>query len=299
MPLNGIHLLLTYRCIEECDHCFVWSGPSSEGVMSLSQVQDILEQAKDLGTVDMIYVEGGEPFLYYPIMVETLRLAKEMGFNIGLVTNGYWATDPKDSEVWLEPISRLGPKDISLSADPFHYEELDSERTFNAASAANRLGIPTQILSIDWGEEEKRDVIGKAEIGYSDVMYKGRAAVKLAEDAPKKSWKEFTECPYENLEDPGRVHIDPYGFVHVCQGLCIGNVFQTPLGEIMGGYDYKSHPIIGPLVNGGPVALSEKCGIPPQGEYADACQFCYELRVKLRKKYPETLCPDQMYGEVE
>ncbi|TET90782.1 MAG: radical SAM protein [Methanomassiliicoccales archaeon] len=299
MPLTGVHLLLTYRCIEECDHCFVWSGPDSEGVMSLDQVKNILEQSKEVKTVNMIYVEGGEPFLYYPVMIETLRMAREMGFDIGLVTNTYWATDKKDSEMWLEPISKLGLKDFSISSDPLHYEDLDSERTKNAEGAADQLGIPTSILSIECGDEEKRDRIGKTEIGYGGLMYKGRAVEKLTKDAPKKPWKELIECPYENLEDPGRVHVDPYGYVHACQGLCIGNLFENSLHRIMEDYDYKSHPLIGPLAEGGPVALSEKYKLSPDEEYADACHFCYELRSRLREKFPEILCPKQMYGELD
>ncbi len=27
MKLTGLHLLLTYKCIYECDHCFVWGSP--------------------------------------------------------------------------------------------------------------------------------------------------------------------------------------------------------------------------------------------------------------------------------
>ncbi|MFQ5884289.1 MAG: radical SAM protein [Thermoplasmata archaeon] len=299
MPLTGVHLLLTYRCIEECDHCFVWSGPESEGVMSLDQVKNILEQSEEIKTVNIIYVEGGEPFLYYPVMVETLKLAKGMGFDIGLLSNAYWATDRKDSEMWLEPISHLRLKDLSLSADPFHYEDLDSERTHNAASVAEELGIPTSVLSIDCEDQEKKERISEAEVSYAGMMYKGRAAVELAKDAPKKPWKEFVECPYENLEDPGRVHVDPYGFVHACQGLCIGNLFETSLYQIMEDYDYKSHPIIGPLTEGGPVALSEIYGLSPDEEYADACHLCYELRSNLREKFPEILCPKQMYGELD
>ncbi|UCD92657.1 MAG: radical SAM protein, partial [Methanobacteriota archaeon] len=189
MPLTGVHLLLTYRCIEECDHCFVWSGPDSEGVMSLDQVRNILQQSKDTRTVEMIYVEGGEPFLYYPVMIETLKIAKEMGFDIGLLTNTYWATDRKDSVMWLEPVSKLGLKDFSISSDPLHYGDLDSERTKNAEAAARQLGIPTAVMYVECGEEEDRDRIGDAKIGYGGLMYKGRAADKLTEDAPKKHWK--------------------------------------------------------------------------------------------------------------
>ena len=31
MKLTGLHLLLTYQCVLECDHCFVWGSPWQKG----------------------------------------------------------------------------------------------------------------------------------------------------------------------------------------------------------------------------------------------------------------------------
>jgi len=45
--MRGIHILLTYRCIFDCDHCFVWSSPDSAGTMTLSEIKKILDEAKD------------------------------------------------------------------------------------------------------------------------------------------------------------------------------------------------------------------------------------------------------------
>ena len=46
--------------------------------------------------------------------------------------------------------------------------------------------------------------------------------------------------------------MDPLGLVHVCQGITIGNAFETPLDEILQRYDPTSHAIVGPLLRGGP-----------------------------------------------
>jgi hypothetical protein len=70
MKLTGLHLLLTYECNYECDHCFVWSGPRHTGTMTLARIDDVLRQAKQLGTVEWIYFEGGEPFLYHAILLQ-------------------------------------------------------------------------------------------------------------------------------------------------------------------------------------------------------------------------------------
>ena len=90
MKLNGLHILLTYQCTYECDHCFVWGSPWQTGTLTLEQIEQILQQAKEAG-VTSIYFEGGEPFLYYAILVKAVRKAADMGFSVGIVSNAYWA----------------------------------------------------------------------------------------------------------------------------------------------------------------------------------------------------------------
>ncbi len=62
MKLSGLHILLTYQCTYECDHCFVWGSPRQNGVLTIEQIAEALTQAKEAG-VEWIYFEGGEPFL--------------------------------------------------------------------------------------------------------------------------------------------------------------------------------------------------------------------------------------------
>ncbi len=101
-----------------------------------------------------------------------------------------------------------------------------------------------------------------------------------------------------NLIEPGRVHIDPFGNVHICQGISIGNIFSTSIAEICQNFNPYNHPIIAPLLEGGPFRLSKKYQISTKGKYADACHLCYETRKLLRLQFPDMLLPDQMYGVV-
>jgi hypothetical protein len=92
------------------------------------------------------------------------------------------------------------------------------------------------------------------------------------------------------------VHLDPLGNLHLCQGISIGNLFEKPLTEICTEYNPDAHPVCGPLMNGGPVALVTEYGLPHASDYADACHLCYEARTALRARMPEILGPDQVYG---
>ncbi len=297
--LTGLHFLLTYKCNSECDHCFIYSSPRSKGTFTLSQIRELLNEARKIGTIESIYFEGGEPFLYYPIMLEGLKTARDMGFNTGIVTNAYYSTVEEDTEVWLKPLKELGVSMLSISNDPYHYEDVKNNPTIIAQNVAKKLNIPTNEIVIDKpqvtmekteGEEKGKPIIG------GGTMFRGRAVEKLTDGLPLTYREEFTECPYEDLESPKRVHLDPYGNVHLCQGLSMGNVWQIPLSELVKKYDADKHPICRPLVKGGPALLAKEYRVEHDDKYVDACHFCYITRLALLDKFPEYLAPRQVYG---
>jgi hypothetical protein len=298
MTLTGLHLLMTYQCNFECDHCFVFGGPEQSGTMTIPMIRRILEQADELGTIEWIYFEGGEAFLYYPVLVAGVRMASERGYLVGIVTNAYWATDEEDAFEWLRPFAGL-LQDLSISRDEYHGDDGESvaARAERARGAAARLGIPVDVISISRFEEMTCEpAVGQLPGGESGVMFRGRAAEKLAPLVTPKPWEGFTECSWEDLRDPGRVHVDPFGNLHLCQGVSIGNIKRQALRQICREYDAEHHPVIGALLAGGPAELARRHGLPDREGYADACHLCYEVRRALRERYPETLTPDQMYG---
>jgi hypothetical protein len=298
MTLSGLHFLLTYRCTSSCDHCFVWGSPEQQGVFSLSRVREVLGQAQEAKTIEWIYFEGGEPFLFYPILVAGVEEAVSRGFHVGVVTNGYWATEGDDAVEWLRPLAgRL--EDLAVSTDLFHADQTISAESRNALAAAQRLGIPSDTITC----EVPRDLAGYPvhaagePITGGPIMYRGRAAAKLAPGVTQRPWREFQECPYERLEDPGRVHVDPLGIVHLCQGLAMGNLFERPLAKLIADYSPHDDPIIGALLAGGPAELVRRFQLVLGDTFADACHLCYEARRALRDRFPKTLTPVQMYGE--
>jgi hypothetical protein len=299
MSLTGVHFLLSYQCTHECDHCFVWSSPRAGGTISLEMMTDVLDQADELGTVDNVYFEGGEPFLFYPLLIEGLRQANERGYSSGVVTNCYWATAKPDAELWLAPFKELEVADVSVSSDAFHSGDEVDPRPGHAVEAAHDLGLDEAVITIDPPELcVSPDERGLPIVGGS-VRFRGRAVKQLVSDLPRRPWTEFDECPDEDFLDPGRVHVDGYGNVHLCQGVLLGNLCQSKLKDLLDGYEPKSHPVIGPLVAGGPAELVRRYDLPHEDGYVDACHLCYEARSALRARFSEHLGPPQVYGEEE
>jgi len=290
---------LSYKCDSECDHCFVYSGPQAKGTFTLDQIKRAFNELAKIETIEWIYFEGGEPFLFYPLMLEGIRVAHEMGFKSGIVTNAYWATSEGDAELWLKPFRDLGVSDISISDDEFHYEDKETSPAKHALDAAKRLDMPFSSICLDKSTVEegvdKEHVKGRPVIT-GGAVFRGRAVEKLTEGLPRRPWEEFTECPYEDLRNPERVHLDAYGNVHLCQGLSMGNMWDVPLSKIAKQYDADSHPICRPLINGGPALLAKEYDVPHEAEYVDACHMCYLVRRALIDRFPQYLAPRPVYG---
>jgi hypothetical protein len=58
--LTGIHILLTLKCTNECDHCFLHCCPSREATFTVGQLRTLIDQIKELKTVTVVYFEGGD-----------------------------------------------------------------------------------------------------------------------------------------------------------------------------------------------------------------------------------------------
>lgn len=296
MKITGLHFLLTYQCIYECDHCFVWGSPRQTGVMTIEQIRNSLRQARDIKSVDWVYFEGGEPFLYYPVLMRGVQLATSMGFHVGIVTNAYWATSKNDALTWLKPFVDM-VEDLSISCDQYHGCDEQNPQAYNALAAAEQLGIPVGLIKIAQPESQSSENNeGQLPTGESGVMFRGRAACKLADKVKHQSWTKFDSCLHEDLRDSGRVHLDPFGNVHICQGIVIGNISVKPLKTICEEYKPESHPVVAPLLLKGPAGLVKQFNLPHQKTYADACHLCYEARMALRDRFPEILAPENMYG---
>ena len=226
-------------------------------------------------------------------------LARRMGFKVGVVTNAYFGTSERDAELWLGPLRDLGISYLSISDDSFHYGEEKDSPAKRALAAAKRLGLNAGPICIEKPDTRtdaaKRQGKGAPVVG-GRAMFRGRAVEKLSERTPKRPWKEFADCPYEDLKEPKRVHLDSYGNVHLCQGLSMGNMWHIPLSTLVKEYDADSHPICRALIKGGPALLANEYKVKPDDKYVDACHFCYVVRMALLDRFPQYLAPRQIYG---
>lgn len=296
--LTGIHVLLSYTCLYQCEHCFLHCGPNAGNTFTFALLDRLLDQARDIESVRHVCFEGGEPLLFYPLLLHGVRRAREFGFTTEIVTNAYWALDADDAARWLEPLVKAGLDKLGVSDDEYHHGDAAPSPAKAALVAAKSLDLKAVPFAIDppcVREPAPDDDKGQPIVG-GGVRFRGRAADTLTEGLPRRLWQEYTQCPDEDLSAPSRVHVDSLGNVHLCQGVIIGNCWQAALDDIMLEYDANAHPVCGPLLRGGPARLAEEHDLAPGKEYVDACHLCYRMRQELRSTHGACLAPDQAYG---
>ncbi|MGZ4200159.1 MAG: radical SAM protein, partial [Thermoleophilia bacterium] len=172
LRLEALHLLVTYRCTYACDHCFVWGSPEQEGTMTLAQLCSVIDQGAAAGCA-MVYFEGGEPMLAYPVLLAAARHAREAGLEVGIVSNCFWAESLDDALVWLAPFAELPIADLAVSSYAYFTENLESETHLrNAVLAARRLGLPSAVLEV--GAPAALADLGVPCGAPGEIMYKGR-----------------------------------------------------------------------------------------------------------------------------
>jgi len=297
--LTSIHILLTYTCTLRCNHCFVYGGPQASGKISSAKVTHLLNQALTIKSIEWVIFEGGEPFLVYPLLLTSVKHARQLGFKVGVITNGYFGRSEEAAVRYLMPLVRLGLDRIYISNDLFHYKNTIESPAKRVIDAAVKFGLSTSSLKIGESASQVQNQdpnnLHFVEETYP-LMMVGRAAEKLQLDLPFFDWDSFTYCPFKNFRDPETLFIDPFGNVQFCQGISIGNVWQKPLFDLVEQFNADSHPIYGPLARNGPKGLADEYQVFPLQEYHNACQLCYTVRRLMLTQFPEYLSPPHVYN---
>lgn len=279
--LTGVHFLISYGCSAECDHCFIWGTPRKHSGMTAEQVEAFLDEVTSLGTVTSVCAEGGESFLRYDVILHFLRQATRRGLIASALTNASWVSSRAQARARVRELMAAGLASLGVSTDEWHQKSIPPEKVDLLLEVCGEAGLPaTRMVTTLEG-----------------VMFRGRAAERLAASQPGRPPEEFTSCPHEKLAAPSRVHLDCYGRLHLCQGLCVG---PGRPAAALAGYDPARHHVVRLLLTGGPFALARFAadhGFEIADRYADACHLCYRAREFLRPLFPDLLGPDEMYGE--
>jgi MoaA/NifB/PqqE/SkfB family radical SAM enzyme len=294
-----IHILLTYTCPLRCKHCYVFGGPKAKGRYTSGKLKDLLSQIEKVGSVHWIIFDGGEPFWHFPLLLAGIKYARQMGFKVGVITNGYFARTEETAVNFLRPIGQLGVSQLYISDDTFHYRSTKNTPAKRARQAAQGMGIPTTRINIEMNPDAKGKNPGEIDGSPrfdSRMRFRGRATNLISNEMKTHNWQKLTRCPATDLDEPESLSIDPFGNVSICQGLTIGNALETSFSDVIKSYQIDNHPFLSALKDGGPALLASRFSIEPDHDFGDACHLCYEIRSSLVPSFPQYLAPRHVYG---
>jgi MoaA/NifB/PqqE/SkfB family radical SAM enzyme len=106
-----IMFLLTERCNARCVHCDIWKNRGKEDSPGLDGWSRVLNDMRAwLGPVSIVFT-GGEAMLQ-PFALDLVAYASGLGFNLEVLTHGYWEDQPR-----IEKLALAGPSRITISVD--------------------------------------------------------------------------------------------------------------------------------------------------------------------------------------
>jgi len=303
---SDIGLILSYRCQANCAHCIYNCGKSYHDWMTPEEVRLALSQARSVwGRGFQAHLTGGEPFLNFPLLLESTKIAVELGIPVYLETNVGWCGDLVRAEDRFRQLREAGMGMVLVSVSPFHQEYIPLRRTLDGISAARAAFGKANVFVYQsewlpemakWDQhemvslEQYEAAYGREQAGLRfwmgfGVVSGGRAGYRLGGLIPKKAAEAFSgeDCAYDMLHAQ-HSHMDVYGnFIpSSCAGIRLGS--WRELDAVVSQYRQgKFHPVVALLIDEGPFglyqwAMDEYDYHPLDGGYAGKCHLCVDVR---------------------
>ncbi|MFO7869715.1 MAG: radical SAM protein [Bacteroidales bacterium] len=318
--LSGIHFLATYNCNAACRHCF-FDTKSDTAYMNPEIIDMVYADEHVAKHMFWNHISGGELMLQHEKLYALVsRIRRYFRGDVGISTNGYWATSPQIADTRLQELQDAGVNGISVSADIFHHEYISQEYVKNAVQSIVRAGFSRHSYVI--GSFCNADVFNatlynKASEAYiSNIV--AHSSIPVARPTirsigkgnslnfPKRSTfsqqdkcTDLSEClGKRGLFNPAMVYVDVYGNVMICPGIIIGNLYVKGFSEIIENFTSTQHILLEKLATS-PYSLYTHavamCGETLPKFFYDVCDMCYTSRLYVRSLYPEVLGPVECY----
>lgn len=324
---TDLGIILSYQCQCACKHCLYNCGPRWKDWMSSQTLREALQATQAWRHHFQIHLTGGEPFLNFPLLLEGVRIATELGIPCYVETNAGWCRREEDVTDKFTALKEAGLSAILISCSPFHAEKIPPARTFLAIRKAlevfgrQRVMVYMthcleQVQFFDFDMEKTTPIERYVERfgldragsllwdGYS-IISGGRSGYALGHLTRKQPAAAFRgqNCSLEIIH-AHHSHFDLYGnyISWFCGGLTVGDWHDLP--QVLDDFrERRFPPLVNILVRSGPFGLLElaraEYGYQERSEsYAGKCHLCVDVRRRLyqRGQFAE-LRPGGFYEE--
>jgi hypothetical protein len=148
--------------------------------MALAKAKELIAELARAG-VGGISFSAGEPFLYFPAMVELVNLCCQLNIYTRMVTNSFWAGTSEAADRLLAELRDNGLCQLRLSYSRWHQQHVSRDNVMHAAHACRRLGLDYFISFVtDFSAEDEpyEGFLRGQDLRFfpEPVIYAGRAA---------------------------------------------------------------------------------------------------------------------------
>ena len=319
-PPVSVGVLLSYKCSGECRHCMYACSPlAPNDWIDLTGLREVLRElapsvvpASPRGEVSVnkgLHFTGGEPFLNYPLLLEAVKAAEELGFpSVFVETNCFWCTSAEVAREKFSELKAAGLEGVLISANPFVVEHVSFERIERGLAAAlevfgkrgtlvyhpvylralRALGVKGT-LRFERYERRLLELDPALLLAGFDpglLLPMGRLVYTLEHLYERKPAKAFARvsCAWELTRD-WHVHVDCYynyipGY---CAGISLGDARR--LRELIeSGVDLRDRPVLAALAEslGSLLELAREHGYRElEHGYVSPCHLCLDARLHL------------------
>jgi len=128
------------KCNVRCEHCVSANELSEDTTMELNTAKEIIEKMAD-SNVKGISFTAGEPLLYFNDIRNLVQSCRERGIYSRVVTNGFWAKAPEQSDHIVSGLMKSGLSQLRISFSRWHQKNISRENIVNAASSCQKYGL--------------------------------------------------------------------------------------------------------------------------------------------------------------
>lgn len=142
-----ITVVLTSRCNALCTHCTTSCGPRVKQYLSDEDIARVMSEAAGIedGVPLRFHLTGGEPFLDFERLLNTVSIGARLKGSVSVVTNAFWAKSESVARDKLEALQATGLSLMGVSVSRFHQQYVPLENARIALKTAADLGLETQL----------------------------------------------------------------------------------------------------------------------------------------------------------
>lgn len=228
--MKSLVINLSQKCNAKCDHCCFSCLPNSVNCLTDEEIEAVVRYAETHEDVALVSLTGGEALLRKSKVLETIHRLSILGKDVTLITNGFWATNDKNTKSLLTSLRTAGLRYLTVSYDNYHSEYIPVDnikrlflhiKKFDIEVALNMV-VDKKNRGVDLLDKLGESIFG-VPITIVPASPVGRAKNLNMEDLYLKTIDELElTCPATGWEFV--IHHD--GYVYPC---CSPSVFETNL----------------------------------------------------------------------